>query len=746
MAPSPSTRHSLTLNPWLPALILLLFLAIAAQYWLVAKHHDEYQTRIALTQTTSAVSRDFSLAVTRYVHAIERMAQRKAHYPGMSEADWRADARVMHSHYPHFQALEWVDTENRIQWIEPLAGNEAALGFDVGFNDERVRYLELAALEGRTDFLKMATLQQGGEGMVAYTPIGQSPRSDGFIAGVFRLDTLIGELMDPELQQDFAISIRESSNQIFTALPTGEPLLSSLRHQAPLAIEDLDWALQLQPTQAWVDQQADSWSLWILATLLVSGGALSTLLYLSQTVWRRKYELALTQRSLEEETDRRLNAQSDLECLATMDTLTGLANRRFFVEDLDHTLAQARQHHHQVALIVIDLNHFQTLNNSLGHRYGDALLKNVANRLDALSDEQTMISHSSGDEFLVHRYPISRLEQVFELLDDLIACFREPFILHDQSHYVTASMGVALFPENGNDADVLLRNADTALYRAKEKGGNSYAFFTARMHDQAAERMELHRHLHEAIQQHQFVLHFQPQMDLATGEIGSAEALIRWQHPERGLLMPDDFIPAAMDTGLICDIGRWVIAAACAQLHAWKGTPRQHWHIAINLSAEELRQPDLVSYISACLERNELDPGKLEIELTEQSLIDDVAHNQIQLTALSELGLAIALDDFGTGYSTLAYLRSFPITSIKIDRSFISRVTTSHNDAVITRALINLAHNLGIRIFAEGVENAAQLAFLRAHRCDFAQGYHIGYPLAADDLDCGQNQQIMEKY
>ncbi|MEH6562674.1 MAG: GGDEF domain-containing phosphodiesterase, partial [Marinobacter sp.] len=308
-------------------------------------------------------------------------------------------------------------------------------------------------------------------------------------------------------------------------------------------------------------------------------------------------------------------------------------------------------------------------------------------------------------------------------------------VVQGEAHSVTATLGVAVYPQSGQDADTLLRNSDIALYRAKEQGRNTYQFYTEGMQEREVLRLELEKDLSQALANNEFVLHYQPQLNLDNGEITSVEALIRWQHPRRGLLAPGEFIPLAEESGRITDIGQWVVMAACQQLAAWKGTRFENLRVAVNLSGRELDDENLVERIRKALETEGIPADRLEVELTEEIFIQNIEHNLGQLSRLHDLGVHLAIDDFGVGYSSLAYLRDFPVDLLKIDRSFITNVTERHDDAVITRAVINLAHNLGLRVVAEGVETQAQLDFLKNHRCNMAQGYLISRPVSAADLE-----------
>ncbi len=505
-------------------------------------------------------------------------------------------------------------------------------------------------------------------------------------------------------------------------------------HQAHTSLIDAPSAL-VQPAQAWVDDQRSPWPLTTFIAVVLMGLLTSLTTLLVQLILKRNQALLKTRNELDREIAQRESIQQDLARLESTDTLTGLANRRFFMEDLTHTLNIADRQMRQVALVMMDLDRFQMLNDSLGHQFGDELLIKVSERLNQLSNERILVAYAGGDEFMVCQQQIDSVDDVIHLLGHLKQCFTDPFDVHGEKHHITATMGVALYPQSGLDADTLLRNSDVALYRAKEQGRNTYQFYTEGMQDREVMRLELDKDLSKALANNEFVLYYQPQLNLDENEIHSVEALIRWQHPIRGLLPPIDFIPLAEESGRISDIGRWVVMAACRQLALWKGTPFGNLRIAVNLSGRELDDDGLVDHIRDTLKAEGVPARLLEVELTEEIFIQNIDHNLDQLTRLHELGIHLAIDDFGVGYSSLGYLRNFPVDLLKIDRSFITDVTERHDDAVITRAVINLAHNLGVRVIAEGVETREQLDFLKQNRCNFIQGYLLSRPIPAADLE-----------
>ncbi|MCH8498390.1 MAG: EAL domain-containing protein [Marinobacter sp.] len=721
------------LHPLLPIFIFLLFTVLAAVIQHGVRAQQDEQIRNQLNAEASGFISELENDFRMHADALRRMADRREAMPDMKVSLWQADAVSYIRDFGSFQAVEWIDEHFIIRWLEPRESNEDALGFNVAFNEARRQALTEAARTGQRDMSGILELQQGGNGLVLYEPITVAGNNLGFIAGVFRLDRMVDALIRPRLHHEFEVTLVEPGGQAYVAT-SEDALAPTFAVTLPAKLAGYDWQVQLIPTQDWANALRSPWP-WILFWTLFAIGALFSLLIITaQLFLGRNRELLKTRRELDQEIDQRKAIQLDLARLESTDTLTGLANRRFFMEDLAHTLTIADRQLRQVALVIIDLDRFQTLNDSLGHQVGDELLIQVASRLNTLSDERVLVAYAGGDEFLFCLQQVDDIDEVIHLLGMIKQCFSKPFAILNEPYVMTATMGVAIYPQSGLDADTLLRNADVALYRAKEGGRNNYQFYTEGMQDREVMRLELDKDLSKALAENEFVLFYQPQLDLATREVIGVEGLIRWQHPERGLLPPGDFIPLAEESGRITEIGRWVVQAACKQLAAWKDGPLGHLRIAVNLSGRELDDTDLVDRVEQTLVHHGVPARLLEVELTEEIFIANLEHNLEQLKRLNQLGVHLAIDDFGVGYSSLAYLRDFPVDLLKIDRSFIQRVTERHDDAVITRAVINLAHNLGIQVCAEGLETDAQYHFLKSHRCDLVQGYLLSRPVPADEL------------
>ena len=420
--------------------------------------------------------------------------------------------------------------------------------------------------------------------------------------------------------------------------------------------------------------------------------------------------------------------------LAQHDSLTDLPNRTMLNDRLAQAIALARRHQHKLALLFLDVDRFKHINDSLGHAIGDRLLQSVAQRLLACVRSSDAVSRQGGDEFVILLSEVTHAQDAAVSAEKILAALRAPHHIDQQDVHVTGSIGIVTYPDDGTEAETLLKNADFAMYHAKDSGRDTYQFFQLDMNARAMDRQSLEADLRHAIERQQLVLHYQPKMNLETGAIIGVEALIRWCHPQRGLVAPAQFIPIAEDCGLIVPIGKWVLREACRQARAWQLSGLTPTPIAINISAVELRAKDFIANVRAILAETELESRYLELELTETSLLQDPKSTAAVLEALKDMGVQLALDDFGTGYSSLSYLRRFPIDTLKIERSFVGDLTTDADDASIVSAMISMGTSLHMRVVAEGVETPQQLAFLREQGCSEGQGYYFSQPVAAGEF------------
>jgi len=423
----------------------------------------------------------------------------------------------------------------------------------------------------------------------------------------------------------------------------------------------------------------------------------------------------------------------ELQHQATHDMLTGLPNRVLLHERITQLVSHARQTVQGIAVLFIDLDRFKSINDSFGHSVGDALLTAVASRLRSAVRDSDVVARLSGDEFVVVLSGISEKEDVENVAKKVLGEISRPYEVEQQALCITGSIGVSIYPRDGDTSDMLLRNADAAMYCAKDQTGN-VKFYNRELGAQVNEHMALESSLRQAVDHQEFEVYYQPQVDIKSGRINGVEALIRWRHPELGMISPDRFIPLAEETGLIVPIGEWVLRTACAQVKAWHVAGFSDLTVAVNFSAKQFQKNDLFDLVRRILDETKLGAEYLEIELTESLLMKDSDVTVQTLRQLKEMGAIMALDDFGTGYSSLSYLRRFPIDVVKIDCSFIRDVTNNVDDALLTKAIISMAKSLNLKTVAEGVETEGQLNFLKENQCDTIQGYYFSRPLPADDV------------
>lgn len=430
----------------------------------------------------------------------------------------------------------------------------------------------------------------------------------------------------------------------------------------------------------------------------------------------------------------RINSEEQLNFLATHDALTRLPNRTLLIDRLGQSTARLNWQKRKVAVMFLDLDRFKIINDTLGHTLGDLLLKAVAKRLTASVRSGDTVARLGGDEFIIALADIGHEEDVTGVAEKILNSLSKPFNLEGRELFITASIGISLCPEDGEQPEVLLKNADTAMYRAKEQGRNNYQYYSAAMNASSLERLMIETSLRQALDRREFLLYYQPQVDVVSQQIVGIEALIRWKHPAMGLVSPAKFIPLVEETGLIVPIGEWVLQTACLQNKAWQTAGFPPIRVSVNVSGVQFRQPGLIDTIRRVLDETGLAPQYLEIELTESILMKNEEKMIAAIDELHEMGVKISIDDFGTGYSSLSYLKRFAIHNLKIDQSFIRDITTNPDDAAIVTAVITLAHSLKLKVIAEAVETDDQLQSLRTLQCDEMQGYLFCRPIPAEEM------------
>jgi diguanylate cyclase (GGDEF)-like protein/PAS domain S-box-containing protein len=430
-----------------------------------------------------------------------------------------------------------------------------------------------------------------------------------------------------------------------------------------------------------------------------------------------------------------IQTQERLHHLAHHDALTGLPNRILFVDRLKHALIRAERRKRAVAVMFLDMDRFKIVNDTLGHEAGDRLLQAMAARLHACVREGDTVARFGGDEFAGFLSDVASPEDVALVVTKFLDALAPPFMIDGHELFISGSIGISLYPEDGTDTQTLMKNADTAMYRAKQRGGNIGEFYHQEMTAHAVTRLSRETGLRRALEKQEFVLHYQPQFDLNGGEVVGFEALIRWENIESGAILPADFIPLLEETGLIVPVGEWILRTACAQHHAWQVAGLPPLRMAVNISSRQFDANALMQTIRTVMQEEHMLPEFLELEITESILMKNAESDIEALQALSRMGMRFAIDDFGTGYSSLTYLKRFPINVLKIDKAFVHDITANADDAAIVRAIITMAHSLGMKTVAEGVETREQLDFLRTQGCDYAQGFYFSPPLPGAEIE-----------
>ena len=447
-------------------------------------------------------------------------------------------------------------------------------------------------------------------------------------------------------------------------------------------------------------------------------------------------------RALRDEMSQRLKALADLEYLANHDPLTDLANRNLFNERLDQVLDRARRTGETVALMILDVDHFKDVNDTLGHQVGDELLRVIGKRLAASVRAEDTVARLGGDEFALIQVGLNYPTDADVQAERILRALAEPVHVGNHKLFPMGSIGITVFPSDADTAQKLQQNADLAMYRAKTDRRSSYRFFDADLNSLSERRSFLEQQLRGALDYDQLMVYFQPKVSIRSGKPVGAEALLRWMHPEQGMIPPSEFIPIAEKTGMIAALGEWTLMRACRQFKQWHDAGYDQLRLAVNLSAAQFSLLDVPDMVRRVTRTTGFDPAKLELEITETAVMSDL-HNAVEvLTDLHQVGVNLSIDDFGTGYSSLSYLRQLPVNRIKIDRSFIAEVDTADAAATIARAVVNLGQSLGLEIVAEGVESAAQLAYLREINCDEAQGYYYSEPIPANAFERYLREQL----
>ena len=630
-----------------------------------------------------------------------------------------------------------------ITLVEPLDSNRSVLGLDVLVLPATSEAVMATRISGRpevTQAIRLVQETRQQRGVVMYQAVYDrqadgSPYGElkGVVSAVFRMDDVLTAALGAIDPQRLAVCLIDPQGRVGNQRLVGAEgcerqatPLRALSIELPVRFSDRFWEFRLTEGPAYRAEHR-SWTAWATVALgLTAVGMLGVFLVVITGHGRR------TQMLVDQRTEELAGSNARLVQLAHFDPLTGLCNRKHWMDQAQATLEAAQRHGDRLAVMFIDLDRFKHVNDSLGHSAGDRLLGTVALRMRECLRSRDVLARLGGDEFVVLLPRLKQRDGAAAAARKIMQVLVQPVMLDQHEVTVSASVGLACYPEDGDSVETLLRHADTAMYAAKDAGRNGWRFFSTEMNEHLSQRMFIETGLRRALTQGELFLHYQPQVDTRSGQLVGAEALVRWRHPERGMIAPDQFIAVAEDCGLIEPLGRWVFTEACRQLRAWEDSGLHGLQLAVNISALEFNRPGFLPQVSDILAASGVNPVQIELEITESLLMQSLPELSERLGELTALGLKLALDDFGTGYSSLGYLKRLPLSRLKIDKSFVAGVPGSPEGEAIIRASLSMAHDLGLDVVAEGVETDDQRDFLLSHGCDRLQGYLIARPMAAE--------------
>lgn len=672
-----------------------------------------------------------------HMFGLNWLARHTARNPG-DVSHWQTEAPIVINSYPYFQSLLWLDDQLELQTIytKPDKVHNTSFLTDPDFLQ---RLTQIAP--GSRSMMPLHAPSRYNSEICMVVPLGGANGTQYYI-GIIRTQELLATTVEHYIEHHsyFRLTLLETDEIIFETV-SDDALRERWGGQINFELFGQHWRMELWPSEQRLYEMRNWLFLLVLLAGSVTTGLLTFVLYVLGVSRVRAQELADTNIDLYVEIEERERVEKKMAYLAEHDWLTDLANRNALMERLETFFSQAHGNSKHVGALFIDLDNFKEVNDALGHSIGDQLLKRVAARLSKLAPDGACLARMGGDEFVLTISDVEHLSDLEALARKVLNALDTHFYVDDYEMFISASIGVALSQPDIDTPESLIRNADTALYRAKESGRNTYHIYTDILHHELNDRMELMKRLRNAVEHNKLTVFYQPKVDMQSRRIIGAEALVRWVEADGSVIGPDQFIPIAEDTGLIIPISEFVLKTACKQLAAWHTLGFKELTMAVNLSGKQLQSPDLVNAIMDVVNDSGIPTTHLELELTEQVFIENIQSHTNFMHAIRERGIALAIDDFGIGYSSLSYLKHFPVTALKIDRSFVQDLPQDKDDATLTQTIINLAKSLDIGLVAEGVETEAQVDFLLDRDCTIGQGYLFSRPIPAHEFT-----QLLEDY
>lgn len=706
-------------------------LALTLIVTLGLRYIDNKNIQSSLEEELSSLQSEIEREIQFHMFGLTWVARQHSAQAGGSGTAWLNDAESIHAYFPHFRSLLWVNEEGIIEGAYPPLLNDEMQNQRFSAHAGQ----SLSGLSGSNRYLIPAgdMAQHPADMLMIVSQLEQAPR--GYYVGEINMNQLLRATTSRFLSEGSQFQIRQdnSQNAIFEFFADKKYFQAWSTTKIVRAFNQ-EFALDLWPSPNRLGEMRGRLPLFVVIAGLLSTGLLTFVLMVLGVSRVRAQELADTNLDLYVEIEERERVEKRMAYLAEHDWLTDLANRNALMEHLESAMKQVRNSNTRVGALLIDLDNFKEVNDALGHTVGDALIKRVAERLSQLQGNNGILARMGGDEFAMTLTNIHSIGTLEALARNVIDSLETHFIIDDYELFINASIGIAISQSEDDQGEDIMRNADTALYRAKEKGRGTFHIYSQDLHQELNDRIELLKRLRAAVENEKLTVYYQPKVDMTSRRIIGLEALVRWIDEDGSIIGPDRFIPLAEDTGLIIPISDFVMKESCAQLRKWHDAGFEDLQLSVNLSGKQLQSPELIHYILDVIKQTGIPNKALELELTEQVFIENIKSHTNFMHAVREHGMKLAIDDFGVGYSSLSYLKHFPVNALKVDRSFVRDLPEDKDDATITQTIINLANSLEIGIVAEGVETEAQLDFLLERGCTIGQGYLFSRPIPANEM------------
>jgi len=722
------------------SLVLSLTIVAIGSIFTLTFHQNLRSTEQAaiersLAESASYVRSDLIANIEHEIQTQFRMASRLNLSQLTQEAQWRADALRYQEDHPYYRVLSVLDQDMKRKWTQYF-GEPVWLNDDLpGLSEESLNLAAAARLTGDLVVSEPFAMVDGRTGIRFIIPIGQGEQHLGFLSAVLSVPEAIDALISDIARDDLILRVMVENQQVYPVpiAPWPEPI--EWRPGFYLEPAGLSRGLYFQFAfnSDRSHQKLSAIPHWVLIGGLGLTLLLASMTYLGLAAARQAERTGASNQRLEREVRERKLVENELEFLATHDPLTGLPNRSGAGRHLERMVSSSLASEETLALFFLDLDQFKDINDSLGHQFGDELLRQIPARLNKALRKSDFVGRHGGDEFLIALHRPSR-HLIEQSAANILDVFDEAFSIDDNQFFISASIGIAYYPESGRTVNELIQNADTALFKAKHAGRNQCAVFTPEMFDQAQHRLNLSRDIRRALDADQFRVVYQPIVDVQSLKLVGVEALLRWRNEQGFMVPPQDFIRIAEETGTIGRLGRFALRQALSDLGRWQAITGHPPWLAVNVSGAQILEATFADQLSVLLREHRIDPAFLHLEITEEVLIENLSRNRRTLQKLSDIGMPIVVDDFGVGYSSLAYLKNFPVSVVKIDRGFIQDVSRDIEDQAITRTICSLSRELGMTTVAEGVEHLDQLKLLRDFDCTFAQGFLFARAAEPDDI------------